>query len=147
MYTRQNFTRTYTLPDGNKIYLDTEMFEACELLFQPNLSGLESGGIHLSVHNAIQKTDIDLRNQFYKNIVLSGGTTLMRNLDKRLHKELNILKPINLRNIDIIAPSNRDYSVWLGGSVLSSLDTFRHSWITKSEYQDSGVKIIHKKCM
>merc|ERR1712165_54503 len=32
----------------------------------------------------------------------------------------------------------RKYSVWIGGSILSSLSTFEEMWIKKEEYDESG---------
>merc|ERR1711972_1060499 len=37
-----------------------------------------------------------------------------------------------------IAPPERKYSVWIGGSILSSLSTFQQMWITKQEYDECG---------
>jgi len=45
-----------------------------------------------------------------------------------------------------MAPPERKYSVWLGGSILASLGTFQTMWITKGEYDESGPNIIHRKC-
>ena len=33
--------------------------------------------------------------------------------------------------IKIIAPPERKYSVWIGGSILASLSTFQQMWISK----------------
>ena len=40
----------------------------------------------------------------------------------------------------------RRYSVWIGGSILSSLQTFQEMWIYKSEYDEAGPSIVHRKC-
>merc|ERR1712192_237224 len=40
--------------------------------------------------------------------------------------------------IKIIAPPERKYSVWIGGSILASLSTFQQMWISKQEYDESG---------
>lgn len=37
----------------------------------------------------------------------------------------------------IVAPPERKYSVWIGGSILASLSTFQQMWIAKSEYDES----------
>ena len=47
--------------------------------------------------------------------------------------------------IKVIASPERKNSVWIGGTVLSSISTFEASWITKKEYEESGVGIIHRK--
>merc|ERR1711862_20151 len=38
--------------------------------------------------------------------------------------------------IKIIAPPERKYSVWIGGSILASLSTFQQMWISKQEYDE-----------
>jgi len=147
LYKTKNMSRKYTLPDGSVMTLNEEMFQCSEVLFDPNLIGKEIKGIHEAVYDSIQRTDMDVRKDLYSNVVLSGGTTMIKNIEKRLEKELNLLKPTKLQEIKVIAPSERKFSVWLGGSVLSSLETFDNSWITKREYEECGAQIIHMKCM
>jgi actin len=147
LYKNKNMTRNFTLPDGNVIKIGDEMFRSAEVLFDPDLIGKEIKGIDQAVYDSVQKADMDVRKDLYANVVLSGGTTLIKNLDKRLEKELNILKPAKMKSVKIIAPAERKYSVWLGGSILSSLESFENSWIYKKEYEDCGAQIIHKKCM
>merc|ERR1712061_732303 len=48
--------------------------------------------------------------------------------------------------IKIIAPPERKYSVWIGGSTLASLSTFQQMWISKQEYDECGPSIVHRKC-
>lgn len=48
--------------------------------------------------------------------------------------------------VKIMAPPERKYSVWIGGSVLASLSTFQMMWITKAEYDEHGDTIVHRKC-
>jgi actin len=48
--------------------------------------------------------------------------------------------------IAVVAPPERKYSVWIGGSILASLSTFQQMWIAKSEYDESGPSIVHRKC-
>lgn len=49
-------------------------------------------------------------------------------------------------SLQIIAPPERKYSVWIGGSILASLSTFQQMWISKQEYDESGPSIVHRKC-
>ena len=48
--------------------------------------------------------------------------------------------------VRISAPQERKFSVWIGGSILSSLSTFATMWITKEDYEESGASIVHRKC-
>lgn len=48
--------------------------------------------------------------------------------------------------IKVVAPAERKFLVWIGGSILSSLSTFQTMWITKAEYNETGATIVHRKC-
>jgi actin beta/gamma 1 len=137
--------KTYELPDGNIITIQNERFRVPEVLFQPSLVGKEAPGIHDQVFQSIMKCDVDIRKDLYANVVLSGGTTMFEDIDKRMTKELTALAPATM-DIKVVAPPERKYSVWIGGSILSSLSTFQQMWISKGEYDESGPTIVHRKC-
>ncbi|KAK6040729.1 Actin [Cooperia oncophora] len=137
--------KDYELPDGQELRIGTERFRTPEVLFQPSLLGKESGGVHENCYNSIMSCDIDIRKDLYANIVLSGGTTMFPGITDRMKKEIASLAPSTMR-IKIMAPPERKYSVWIGGSVLASLSTFHSMWITKSEYDEYGDVIVHRKC-
>jgi actin beta/gamma 1 len=141
----QEIEKTYELPDGQVITVGNERFRCPECLFQPNLIGKEADGVHALTYQSILKCDIDIRRDLYTNIVLSGGSTMFPCIEKRLHKEVTALAPAAIK-VKIVAPPERKYSVWIGGSILSSLSTFQDMWITKDEYDESGPAIVHRKC-
>merc|ERR1711916_90604 len=125
--------RTYELPDGQTLTIGNARFRVPEVLFQPSLIGNESEGIHKLAYNSIQKCDVDIRKDMYPNI------------DERVQKEIAALAPSTI-SVKVIAPPERKYSVWIGGSILSSLTTSQQMWVTKSEYDESGPSIVHRKC-
>jgi len=136
---------TYELPDGNVITLGNERFRAAEVLFNPSMIGMEAVGIHECTFQTIMKCDVDIRRDLYLNIVLSGGTTMFPGIAERMTKELYQLAPSAMK-IKVVAPVERKYSVWIGGSILASLTTFHLMWISKAEYDESGPSIVHRKC-
>jgi len=137
--------KNYELPDGTVITIGSERFRCPEVLFQPSLIGKENKGIHGLTEDSIKKCDIDIRRDLYTNCVLSGGSTMFPGIDKRLEQELTRLAPPAIK-IKIVAPPERKYSVWIGGSILSSLSTFQDMWIQKDEYDEAGPGIVHRKC-
>jgi len=137
--------QNYELPDGQVITIGSERFRCPEVLFQPNFIGKEQEGIHKLTFDSIQKCDIDIRKDLYGNVVMSGGTTMFKDIDKRMEKEMKALAPQSM-TIKMIAPPERKYSVWIGGSILSSLSTFEDMWIKKEEYDEAGPSIVHRKC-
>jgi actin beta/gamma 1 len=142
---RASTEKSYELPDGNVISVGNERFRCPEVLFQPSFIGKEASGIHDCIFQTIQKCDIDIRKDLWANIVLSGGTTMFQGIGERMTKELTALAPPTMR-IAVVAPPERKYSVWIGGSILSSLSTFQQMWISKAEYDESGPSIVHRKC-
>jgi actin-related protein len=140
--------KSYQLPDGQMITVNSARFCAPEALFNPGLikEGDEVLGMHSMGHATIQECDVDIRKDLYQNIILSGGTTLYEGLPDRLEKEIDALCP-QQNMVKIIASKDRYYSVWTGGSTLSSLSTFESQWITKDEYEENGAEIVHRKCV
>ena len=155
--------KSYELPDGQVITIGNERFRCPEVLFDLALAGIpgpliepykELGGvgliwhnrcdgIHKMVYNSIKKCDIDLHKVMYGNIVLSGGSTMLPGFVDRLSKEMTALAP-SIYKIKVVAPPERKYSVWIGGSIIASLSAFQSSWIAKSEYDESGPSIVHR---
>merc|ERR1712211_197465 len=70
------------------------------------------------------KCPVDIRKDLYANTVMSGGTTMYPGTADRMQKEITALAPSTIK-IKIIAPPERKYSVWIGGSILASLSTFQ----------------------
>uniref|UniRef100_A0A3Q3GV13 Actin, alpha, cardiac muscle 2 n=1 Tax=Labrus bergylta TaxID=56723 RepID=A0A3Q3GV13_9LABR len=139
-------------PKANREKMTQIMFEtfnvpAMYVAIQAVLSLYASGrttGMAASP-GVIMKCDIDIRKDLYANNVLSGGTTMYPGIADRMQKEITALAPSTMK-IKIIAPPERKYSVWIGGSILASLSTFQQMWISKQEYDEAGPSIVHRKC-
>ncbi len=94
---------------------------------------MESAGIHEIVYNSIMKCDVDIRQDLYGSVVMAGGSTMFPGIADRMKKELISLAPSTVK-VKVIAPPERKYSAWIGGSILASLSTFQQMWISKEEY-------------
>lgn len=149
---------TYTLPDGRKLKLGRERFEAGEVLFDPELVDVTGKGLHEMLVESITSCDIDLRTDFYRHIVLSGGTTMFRGLPSRLEREVKNhwmktkgtdaggLDRMRKQKIKIEDPPRRKDMVFIGGAVLANLmaeqDDF---WTTKEDWDESGAACLRKR--
>merc|ERR1711861_64844 len=114
--------KSYELPDGQVVVVGSERFRCPEVLFKPEDMGKEMEGVHTCTYQTIMKCGVDIRKDLYSNVVLSGGTTMFPGIGERMTKELTALAPSTMK-IKVIAPPERKYSVWIGGSILSSLST------------------------
>ncbi len=137
--------KPHELPDGQICNIGSQRIRVPELLFNSYMHGKEYQGIHELTYRSIMKCDIDLRKELYENIILSGGSSLFDGIPERLYKEVVNLAPSAMK-IKIVAPPERKYSAWIGGSILSSLSTFQNMWITKAEYEEFGPAVVHRKC-
>merc|ERR1719383_348139 len=88
--------KEYTLPDGQVISLSSERFRCPEALFKPNLINIESPGIAECTYDSIMCCTIDLRKDLYKNIVVSGGTSMFQGLPERLQGEIENRAPTTM---------------------------------------------------
>jgi len=135
-------------PGGLPIEIDQERLLVGEALFNPSLLGEDSVGalgVHQLLYNALQKCDLETRRDFYGNLLVSGGATMMDGFTQRLQEEIARLIPSSMKS-RVVAPPERKYSVWIGGSILASLSTFQSMWMSKSEYEEDGAIIVKRKC-
>eukprot|EP00033_Pygsuia_biforma_P003560 GCRY01003895.1.p1 GENE.GCRY01003895.1~~GCRY01003895.1.p1 ORF type:complete len:447 (+),score=133.87 GCRY01003895.1:195-1535(+) len=155
---------TYELPDGQSVEVGGERYAIPELLFNPqatdpSLKGLdeivakhniasEGVGVASLVTAAVNKCDVDHRKDLYNSLILSGGSSLFHGFVERLHSDLyDTLPPsYRLRVLASTSAVERKFSAWIGGSILSSLGTFQHMWVTKAEYEEVGPNLLSKRC-
>ena len=135
----------HEFPDGKILPIDKERFQCPEVLFNPSLENLDCEGIHQYVYNSIMSSDLTFRPLLYRNIILSGGSSMLQGFSDRMEKEIKDLAPSTIR-INVIAQPERKYAVWIGGSIFASLATFPQSAITQDEYNENGLNIVHRKC-
>ncbi|KAK4433764.1 actin [Sesamum alatum] len=109
-----------------EIMFETFDVPAVYISFTPVLALYASGrttGIHETTYNSIMECDEDIMKDLYENIVLSGGSTIFPGIADRMSKEITALAARGMK-IKVVAPPERKYHVWIGGSILASLSTF-----------------------
>jgi len=138
--------KQYTLPDKAVITVPGSVrIGAPELIYQPQLNGMSCKSIDALAWASVSASDIDVRRELCKNIIMSGGSTMYEGMADRLKQELVSRAPSGAE-IRVVAAADRKYAVWKGGSTLASLSTFASSWVTKEDYEEHGAAVIHRKC-
>jgi actin-related protein len=137
----EQYEKEYSLPDGSTISLARERFEVPELLFNPSIE-LEESSLPEAIMDVIEMCDIDVRPDLLNNIFLSGGSSMFPNIKSRIYQELEFeLARRKKKNqiIKIIAPRERVFSVWVGGSILAMIPEFEQNWISRTKYFNEGI--------
>ena len=147
--------KRHVTSNGRCIRLGEERFQAPEILFQPEIcKDTEAKGISDSVYNIINQANVDLRSEFYRSIVLSGGTTLLNGFGARISKDLKKFykqKVLQSRDstdkikIKVHSTQGREFSVFTGAAVLADIMKDRDDfWLTRSQWEAEGPAVIHK---
>lgn len=135
---------SYRLPDGRVIEVGPAAFRAAELLFQPTSAGLDCPSVQEALAGAVFRSDMELRTALWGSVELVGGSTLLPGFGQRLLQETRRLAPAGTK-IRLSAKASRGQSVWVGGSILASMTTFRKMWIDKASWEEAGSRaLLHK---
>jgi actin-related protein len=104
-------------------------------------------GLSQLIVDSINACDVDIRANLANNIVITGGSSQVQGLTDRINSDLSLaMAGVKIR---LYAPGNyveRNYSSWVGASIISSLGTFHQLWISKKEYDEVGpAKLLERR--
>jgi len=108
---------------------------AAEGLFEPQKWGMEIKGIHHLIHSVIQQSPIDSRRTLYRNIYLSGGTSLLPGLAERLESELLKVAPPSIF-VQVHGSPYRYNAAYLGAQVIATSHQFDQCCANKDNVED-----------
>lgn len=139
-----------THPNGRQVSVDVgyERFLAPEIFFNPEIYSSDFlTPLPTVVDGVIQQSPIDVRRGLYKNIVLSGGSTLYKDFGRRLQRDIKQLVDARIRasevrsggarsgglDVQVITHKRQRHGPWFGGSLLGQTPEFRSYCHTKAE--------------
>ncbi|KAK4057159.1 Arp2/3 complex subunit, actin nucleation center [Microbotryomycetes sp. JL221] len=146
--------RKYTVDVGYERFLAPEIFFNPEIMSSDFLTPLPE-----VVDNVIQASPIDVRRGLYKNIVLSGGSTMFDHFGRRLQRDLKHLVDTRITNsevlsgglmrstgvdVNVISHKKQRYAVWFGGSLLASTPEFTSYCHSKADYDEHGPSLVRR---
>lgn len=148
----------YELPDGQAVVLERERYQVGEFLLHPKnfetavvkteqhaaaAARTPAKGLHRMLYDAVQLCDADLRRDMLSNIILCGGGALTPGLTERLHAELSAMVPSTFKvRFTSVQKVERQFSVFIGASILASLGSFQQLWISKQEFEEVGAHAL-----
>ena len=103
---------------------------------------------------SLMATDVDAseKRDYWSNILLSGGVSLLPGLAARLLAEAQEFPGAAPRPggggvpVKLATAPDPAFSAVAGGSVLGALSTFGSMWVTKREWDAEGPGIVARKC-
>lgn len=117
-----------------------ERFLAPEVFFHPEIYSSDfTTPLPEVVDVAIATSPIDTRRALYKNIVLSGGSTMFKDFGRRIERDIKRLVDQRVGvseaksggtlkaqavEVKVLTHHMQRFAVWFGGSVLSTLPDF-----------------------
>ena len=111
--------------------------------------------MHHMIVESIGRADIDIRRDLFQNVVVAGGNTLFKGFLERLQRQIPDISPQNVK-VKVVSGSGggsgsssgseRRFSSWVGGSILSSLGSFQQMWMSRQEFEEHGAIMIERKC-
>eukprot|EP00903_Cladosiphon_okamuranus_P016371 g15098.t1 len=143
-----SMSKSYTLPDGTPITLGRERYRAAEVLFEPAMQLREEASLQDAVLDSILACERKTWKVLAQTIILTGGTTELTGLNRRLQKELTKTSRANGVRLKytVMAPEDdHNNTVWVGGSLLASTGALDDLWFTRAEYEEYGAGYIHSK--
>jgi len=148
----ESVTKTpYQVEVGYERFLGPEIFFNPEIFSSDFLTPLPK-----VVDDTIQTCPIDCRRGLYKNIVLSGGSTMFKDFSKRLQRDVKRFVDYRVKRseelsggkiksvplaVNVISHHMQRYAVWFGGSMLASTPEFYNVCHTKAQYEEYGPSI------
>jgi actin-related protein 3 len=133
-----------------------ERFLGPEVFFNPEIySGDYLTPLPDMVDRVIQTCPIDTRRPLYQNIVLSGGSTMYKDLNKRLQRDIKRVVDTRQKRseelsgkkygappeVNVISHPQQRFAVWFGGSMLAATPEFYSVCHTKKRYDEEGPSI------
>mmetsp|Transcript_15038 Transcript_15038/g.24903 ORF Transcript_15038/g.24903 Transcript_15038/m.24903 type:complete len:389 (-) Transcript_15038:6-1172(-) len=138
----RDLDKSYELPDGQQIIVGKERFRCSEILFQPSIIGKTGPGLHQLCENLALT---DMKRELFDHVVLCGGSSMIRGMGERLHKEIKRFVPTTM-SINISTLSDRNTSAWTGGSLLGGSSCFQSIFVNKYQYEKDGYAAIERRC-
>lgn len=153
--TKKTTGQTYDVDVGYERFLGPEIF------FNPEIFSTDfTVPLPQVVDESILKCPIDTRRGLYKNIVLSGGSTMFKDFGRRVQRDIkkrvdsrmeqNMARLGNLAHsssapasidVEVISHHMQRFAVWFGGSMLASTGEFYRVCHTKQAYDEEGPRI------
>ncbi|KAI7726325.1 hypothetical protein M8C21_011201, partial [Ambrosia artemisiifolia] len=125
-----------------QILIGVERFRCPEILFHPNLVGIEQAGLDEMVGVSIQRLQstsqsMEESNELTNSILITGGSCLYPGMTERLEAGIRMIRPCGTP-IRILRASDAVLDAWIGAATFASTMHFQRQVFTKTDYYEKG---------
>lgn len=124
--------------------INNERFVIPEVLFHPSDIGIQQMGVAEAILDAINNCPEETRPHLFSNIVICGGSAAFEGMQLRIQKDVRALAPDELA-VRVTLPENPMTYAWYGGQQYSQSLSFLKSCMSRSQYEEGGIKHLIEK--
>ncbi|KAJ8765961.1 hypothetical protein K2173_020477 [Erythroxylum novogranatense] len=123
-----------------QILLGVERFRCPEILFHPNLVGIDQAGLDEMAGVSIRRlpfNDDTLVERLTSSILLTGGSCLYPGMAERLEAGVRMIRPCG-SPIKVVRALDPVYDAWRGASNYAATFQFPHQTFSRMDYYEKG---------
>ncbi|RYP17749.1 hypothetical protein DL765_004327 [Monosporascus sp. GIB2] len=126
----------------HQIHLNVERIRVPEVVFQPSIAGVDQAGLVEIAGDILMQRLVGLRggpdrDDFLRDVFLTGGNTLFANFDDRLRQGLTPLLPAGAP-LHIRRAGDAVLDAWRGAAKWAGSPDWKAAAVTKAEWQEKG---------
>ncbi|KAF4974656.1 hypothetical protein FZEAL_8456 [Fusarium zealandicum] len=132
----------------NQIHLNVERIRVPEVVFRPSIAGVDQAGIVEIAGDILNQRlgAVPNRDDFLRDVFLTGGNTLFRNFDDRVRDGLRALLPAD-SPLAVRRAEDALLDAWKGAAGWAGTPAWKTAKISKEEYQEKGPEYIKEHDM
>ncbi|EEU40932.1 Actin-related protein, ARP5 class [Fusarium vanettenii 77-13-4] len=132
----------------NQIHLNVERIRVPEVVFRPSIAGVDQSGIVEIAGDILNQRlgGVPNRDDFLRDIFLTGGNTLFRNFDDRVRDGLRALLPADAP-LTVRRAEDALLDAWKGAAGWAGSSAWKTAKISREEYQEKGAEYIKEHDM
>ncbi|KAL5986995.1 Actin-related protein 5 [Asimina triloba] len=123
-----------------QIVLGVERFRCPEILFQPNMIGIDQAGLDEMAGISIRRLhakDVYLEERITNSILVTGGSSLFPGIDARLEAGIQKIRPFH-SPIRVVRASDPILDAWRGAAACAAANGFLKQTFSRQDYHEKG---------
>ncbi|RLV95355.1 Actin-related protein 5 [Spathaspora sp. JA1] len=127
---------------NHQMHLNVERIRVPEILFQPNIAGLDQAGISEICSGLInRRLEREDAARVVQDVFVTGGLANLTNFQTRLERDFKSFLPVRTQ-LKVRTARNPILDAWHGMQMWSESEECQNGYVTKEEYEEYGAEYI-----